>query len=150
MIIMGSHSEIGRGLCWRVSHNHLQSVVAPFNLQVVADVVGGLLSLWMGSGCGPCSPLGGVVLGHHRRHWVMGHGGEASSPLVVVRAIVGVDGGCWWVLVNGHVAALLLLLLQAVSVAPLSCDHCLSLSYIVLCHHQGLSLMHCVVVIHRC
>ena len=47
----------------------------------------------MGSGCGPCSPLGGVVLGHHRRHWVMGHGGEASSPLVVVRAIVGVDEG---------------------------------------------------------
>ena len=46
----------------------------------------------MGSGCGPCSPLGGVALGRHRRRWVMGHGGEASSPLVVVRAIVGVDG----------------------------------------------------------
>ena len=80
----------------------------------------------------------------------MGHGGEASSPLVVVRAIVGVDEGCWWVLVNGHVAALLLLLLRAVSVAPLSCDHCLSLSYIVLCRHRGLSSMHCVVVIHHC
>ena len=77
----------------------------------------------------------------------MGHGGEASSPLVVVRAIVGFDEGCWWV--NGHVAALLLLL-RAVSVAPLSCDHCLSLSYIVLCRHRGLSSMHCVVVIHRC
>ena len=105
----------------------------------------------MGSGCGPCSPLGGVVLGRHRRQWVMGHGGEASSPLVVVRAIIGVDEGCWWVPVNGHVAALLLLLLlRAVSVAPLSCDHCLSLSYIVLCRHRGLSSMHCVVVIHRC
>ena len=81
----------------------------------------------------------------------MGHGGEASSPLVVVRAIIGVDEGCWWVPVNGHVAALLLLLLlRAVSVAPLSCDHCLSLSYIVLCRHRGLSSMHCVVVIHRC
>ena len=91
----------------------------------------------------------GVVLGRHRRQWVMGHGGEASSPLVVVRAIVGV--GCWWILVNGHVAALLLLLLlRAVSVAPLSCDHCLSLLYIVLCRHRGLLSMHCVVVIHRC
>ena len=80
----------------------------------------------------------------------MGHGGEASSPLVVVRAIVGVDEGCWWVLVNGHVTALLLLLLRAVSIAPLSCDHCLSLSYIMLCHHQGLSSMHCVIVIHCC
>ena len=103
----------------------------------------------MGSGCGPCSPLEGVVLGRHRRRWVMGHGGEASSPLVVVRAIIGVDEGCWWVLVNGHVATLLLLL-RAVSVTPLSCDHCLSLSYIVLCCHWGLSSMHCVVVIHRC
>ena len=98
------------------------------NLQVFAGVVGGPLLPWMGSGCGLCSPLGGVVLGCHRQQWVMGHGGEALSPLVVVRAIVGVDEGCWWVLVNGHVAALLLLLLRAVSVAPLSCDHCLSLS----------------------
>ena len=103
----------------------------------------------MGSGCGPCSLLGGVVLGHHRRQWVMGHGGDASSPLVVVRAIVGVDGGCWWVLINGHVTALLLLL-RAVSIAPLSCDHCLSLSYIMLCHHQVLLSMHCVIVIHCC
>ena len=104
----------------------------------------------MGSGCGPFSPLGGVVLGRHRWRSVVGHGGEASSPLVVVRAIVGVDEGCWWVLVNGHVAALLLLLLRAVSIAPLSCDHCLSLSYIMLCCHWGLSSMHCVIVIHRC
>ena len=80
----------------------------------------------------------------------MGYGGEVASPLVVVRAIVGVDEGCWWVLVNGHVAALLLLLLRVVSVAPLSCEHCLSLSYIVLCHHRGLSLMRCVIVTHRC
>ena len=54
------------------------------------------------------------------------------------------------VLVNGHVAALLLLLLRAVSVTPLSCNHCLSLLYIVLCCHRGLSSMHCVIVIHRC
>ena len=148
---MGSHSEIGGDCvggwatitCKPLLH-HLH------NLQVFAGVVGGPLSSWMGSGCGPCSPLGGVVLGRHRRQWVMSHGGEASSPLVVVRAIVGVDEGCWWVLINGHVAALLLLLLRAVSIAPLSCNHCLSLLYIVLCHHWGLSSMHCVVVIHRC
>jgi hypothetical protein len=60
-------------------------------------------------------------------------------------AIVGVDGGCWWVLVTGHVAALLLLSLRAVSVVLLSCNHRLSLLYIVLCRHQVLSSMCCVV-----
>ena len=45
---------------------------------------------------------------------------------------------------------IVVVVVAVVSVAPLSWDHCLSLSYIMLCHHWGLSSMHCVVVIHHC